>query len=104
MYDKPVLDFSVNLINGELVRNILPGLELSETICKLYNYANSNYGIGVNMYEVKDDSVVCCKITLDDIVKYKKGVSEMSENLKNEIKNNKFNSILITCKQTDILE
>jgi hypothetical protein len=104
MYDKPVLDFSVNTINGELVRNTIPGLELSSTICELYNYANSNYGIGVEMYEVKDASVVCCKITLSDIVKYKKGVSEMSENLKNEIKNNKFNSILITCKQTDILE
>ena len=110
LYSKPVLDFYVNRF-GETpdeVKNLFIGSELAQTICDLFNYSNSNYGIGVSEYKVisrknEKDQDVGCKITLQDIINFKKGVSGMSENLKNEIKDNKFSTIMINCKKTDIL-
>ena len=110
LYTKPVLDFYINRFGENLdeVRNLFVGSELAQTICDLFNYSNSNYGVGVSEYKVnsrKDekDKDVGCKITLQDIINFKKGVSKMSENLKNEIKDNKFSTIVINCKKTDVL-
>lgn len=110
LYSKPILNFSINRIkdSSEEVKNLFIGFELASTICELFNYSNANYGDGVSEYKVKVDKstkeqVVFCQITLQDIIKFKKGVSKLSENLKSEIKDNKFSTIIINCKKSDII-
>ena len=66
--------------------------ELRDLIIDSVNKVRSNYGLGASTYEVinintRKDPVeyVICELTLQDILKLKKGVSELSETLKHEI-------------------
>ncbi len=109
---KPILDYTIDKIKNtsDDIENLFGRSDLSKVIKDLYYYADTNFGDGVKEYIVhssfdkadKSKYVFCC-ITLDDIVKFKKGVSEMSENLKNEIILNKFDSIIIKCKKSDAI-
>lgn len=109
---KNILDYSLNLTQPNnkttplALEDIFGCGELSETIRDIYKDAINNYGYGVESFSVKstknnDDKIVFCCITLDDILKLKKGGSELSDSLKNEIVLNKFDSIVINCKLSD---
>ena len=107
---KPILDFDLNTVkNTDLtIESLFGKTELSQVIRDLFNYAKNNYGSGVKQYNVvkskeRGFSVIFCIITLDDIIKFKKGASNISEILKNDIISNKFDSIWINCKESDIL-
>lgn len=102
--NKPILDYILS--PEEEPENLFGNSELSSVICELYDYADNNYGDGVSEYKVWDSEKkgssglnVLCRITLEDIMKYKKGVSGMSEGLKNEIIFNKFDNITISRKK-----
>ena len=108
---RPILDYTLIRTSEGVpkVEELFGKSDLSKTISDLYNYAISNFGEGISEYSVvasnkksSEFSVFCC-ITLDDILKYKKGVSGMSENLKNEIVRNKFDNITINCKLSDTI-
>ena len=111
LYSKTILDFELNELKDtpDDINYIFTGSELSNVISEMYNYANLNYGSGVSEYRLgisgkkSKEPIVSCLITLKDIIKFKKGVSGLSENLKNEIKDNKFSTILICCKKSDTL-
>lgn len=109
MYSKPILDFTLNKIvdpSGN-IENIFGTSELSNTIRELYEHALSNYGEGIEDFSIRNTKgkgiVVLCKITLNDIIKFKKGVSRVSETLKSEIILNKFDSITIQCNKSDTI-
>jgi hypothetical protein len=66
--------------------------ELKDTIIECVNEVRTNYGLGASNYELinvgtKKDPLeyIICELTLQDILKLKKGVSGLSETLKNEI-------------------
>jgi hypothetical protein len=66
--------------------------ELKDTIIECINKVRSNYGLGASEYEKINIGTrkepleyIICELTLEDIIKLKKGVSELSETLKNEI-------------------
>ena len=66
--------------------------ELKDTIIECVNDVRANYGLGASNYELinvgtKKDPLeyIICELTLQDILKLKKGVSGLSETLKNEI-------------------
>ncbi|MBP3732095.1 MAG: hypothetical protein J6I84_02495 [Bacilli bacterium] len=66
--------------------------ELRDTIKAVIENARDNYGLGISEYTAvnigtkKDPKeYIISKVTLDDILKFKKGISGMSENLKKEI-------------------
>lgn len=108
---RPVLDYTLIRTPDGMpkIEDLFGRNELSKTINDLYSYAISNYGEGVSKYQVilpdkkaTDLSVFCC-ITLEDILKFKKGASELSDSLKNEIILNKFDNITINCKLSDKL-
>ena len=106
---KSLLDFDINTIKDTklTIENIFGKTELSQVIRELFDYAKNNCGSGVKEYHVskskKEGSVIFCIITLEDIMKFKKGASNMSETLKNDIINNKFDNLWINCKESDIL-
>ena len=82
--------------------------ELTDSIIDLYDYSNSNFGLGVTDYEIvnfgtksKPRYAVYSRITLEDLIKYKKGTENMSETLKNEITRNKFNSIVVIVDKSE---
>jgi hypothetical protein len=71
--------------------------ELKDTIIECVNNVRTNYGLGASNYELinvgtKKDPLeyIICELTLQDILKLKKGVSGLSETLKNEIMNRQF--------------
>jgi hypothetical protein len=66
--------------------------ELKDTIIECINKVRSNYGLGASEYEKINIGTrkepleyIICELTLEDIIKLKKGVSGLSETLKNEI-------------------
>lgn len=76
--------------------------ELRDLIIKLSVYAMNNYGYGVSKFSVheigtvsKPMSFVEIEITLQDIINYYKGVSNIPQTLIDEIINKKFNKISI---------
>lgn len=85
--------------------------ELRNTLIEIINYAKNNFGMGVKYYNEtnvgnkKDPNIfIKCIITLNDIVKFKKGVLNMPETLKNEIILNKFCYIVIEFDKDGIVE
>ena len=108
---RPVLDYTLIRTPEGMpkIEDLFGRTELSKTLSDLYSYAASNYGEGISEYRVilpdkkaTEQCVFCC-ITLEDILKFKKGASGMSDSLKNEIVLNKFDNITINCKLSDKL-
>lgn len=108
---RPVLDYTLIRTPEGMpkIEDLFGRTELSKTLSDLYSYAASNYGEGISEYRVilpdkkaTEQYVFCC-ITLEDILKFKKGASGMSDSLKNEIVLNKFDNITINCKLSDEL-
>ena len=71
--------------------------ELKDTIIEAINEVKENFGLGATEYSLinignkkEPKEYIICKLTLDDLIKFKKGVLNMSENLKNEILENHF--------------
>ena len=90
------------------ISTILNKSELADVVIEIFEYANSNFGLGVNTYDivnfgtkVRPDNAIYCIITLEDIINYKKGIENMSENLKNEIMRYKFNSIEVVVDKSE---
>jgi len=106
---RPILDYVllVDQENPSKIEDLFGKTELSKTLGDLYSYAISNFGEGIQEYKViktdrkSTDFSVFCRITLNDIIKFKKGVSGMSESLKNDIIINKFDNLTINCKLSD---
>lgn len=86
------------------IESLIPEETLRNTIISLCNYARSNYGDGIYTYEVlncgtKANPLIYETMTVNVfniIDKYKKEGLEVPENLKEEILNNKFNTISIS--------
>ena len=86
------------------IESIIPEETLRNTIISLCNYARANYGDGIYTYEVlncgtKSNPLVyeTMSVNVFNIIdKYKKEGLEVPENLKEEILNNKFNTISIS--------
>ena len=77
--------------------------ELRDTIIAVIEEARKNFGLGISEYNsvnvgTKKDpkEYVMCKVTLSDILKFKKGVSGMSETLKDEIRLRHFVWVSVT--------
>ena len=71
--------------------------ELKDTIIEAVNKVREDFGLGATEYSLinignkkEPKEYIVCKLTLNDIIKFKKGVSKMSENLKNDILENHF--------------
>jgi hypothetical protein len=71
--------------------------ELKDAIIGAVNKVREDFGLGATEYNLIDignkkepKEYIICKLTLDDLIKFKKGVSKMSETLKNEILENHF--------------
>ena len=71
--------------------------ELKDTIIGAVNKVREDFGLGATEYNLinignkkEPKEYIICKLTLDDLIKFKKGVSKMSETLKNEILENHF--------------
>ena len=71
--------------------------ELKDTIIGAVNKVREDFGLGATEYSLinignkkEPKEYIVCKLTLDDLIKFKKGVSKMSETLKNEILENHF--------------
>ena len=84
------------------LESILGAGELTNTIIELLKYSRGNYGFGVTEYHIvnvgtksKPQKYITAKVTIDDIIKYKKGISEIPENLKNDILRNSFVSVTV---------
>lgn len=74
------------------LKDIFGESELKDTIVEVINHVRENFGLGATEYSVinvgtkkEPREYITCKITLEDIIKYKKGVLNMSETLKNDI-------------------
>lgn len=77
--------------------------ELRDTIIAVIEEARKNFGLGISEYSsvnvgTKKDpkEYIMCKVTLSDILKFKKGVSGMSETLKDEIRLRHFVWVSVT--------
>lgn len=88
--------------NNTTLESLLGAGELVNTIIELLRYSGSNYGFGVTEYhkvnigtKSKPQKYITAKVTIDDIIKYKKGISGMPENLKNDILRNSFVSVTV---------
>ena len=108
---RPILDYTlIRTADGmSKIEDLFGRTELSKTLSDLYNYAISNFGEGISEYRIilpdkkaSEPCVFCC-ITLEDILKFKKGASGMSDSLKSEIVLNKFDNLTINCKLSDKL-
>jgi hypothetical protein len=86
------IDYRVK--NPKTLKDLYVDSHLERKIMELVNEAKSNYGIGVNDYKVNTDGSITCKITLEDIM-HKEG-SSLSEELKADIVNYRFNNISLT--------
>ena len=79
---------------------------LRESLLKLINYSNHNYGKGVSAYEIisvgtkkEPKDFISCVITVDDLLKFQKGEKGeeiIPENLKYDILTNRFHKLSIT--------
>ena len=79
------------------LKDLYGDTELKDTIIGAVNEVRENFGLGATEYSIvnigsrkEPKEYIICKLTLSDLIKYKKGVSKMSENLKNEIIRNHF--------------
>ena len=79
------------------LKDLYGDTELKDTIIEAVNKVREDFGLGATEYSLvnignkkEPKEYIICKLTLSDLIKYKKGVSKMSENLKNEIIENHF--------------
>jgi hypothetical protein len=79
------------------LKDLYGDTELKDTIIGAVNKIREDFGLGATEYSLvnignkkEPKEYIICKLTLSDLIKYKKGVSKMSENLKNEIIENHF--------------
>lgn len=79
------------------IKDLYGNTELTKTLIEMTNDIRNNFGLGATEYSLINigtkkapKEYVICKITLSDIIKFKKGVINMSENLKDEILKNHF--------------
>lgn len=84
--------------------------ELKNTLIKMINNVRDNFGLGASEYTIinvgtkKDPKVyISCKITIEDLIKYKKGVLNMTETLKDEILRNHFVWVQVVFDKDGIL-
>ena len=79
------------------LKDLYGDAELKDTIIGAVNKVREDFGLGATEYNLinignkkEPKEYIICKLTLDDLIKFKKGVLNMSENLKNEILENHF--------------
>jgi hypothetical protein len=79
------------------IKDLYGDTELTKTLIEMTNNIRNNFGLGATEYSLINigtkkapKEYVICKITLSDMIKFKKGVINMSENLKDEILKNHF--------------
>lgn len=93
------------------LQDIFGDNELSRSLRALVTEARDSYGAGISRYTVYNNGTrrkpieyVNCEITLDDLLKFKKRGSGLSENLKNEIMRLKFTRVIVSIDKTKEVE
>lgn len=84
------------------LEDLFSNTELKNTLIDIVNSARNNYGLGVQEFVTSNIGTkknpieyTKCVITLSDLIKHKKGMSGISETLKNEIMASKFCTVSI---------
>lgn len=76
------------------LEKVIPGHYLVQEIKNIVNEATAEVSFDVTYYQVFDN-YTRVKITLDDIIKHRKGIQNIPENLKRDIMDNRFQTIII---------
>ena len=86
--------------NKKTLKDLYVESQLKDVIIELITEAKNNYGIGVRDFR-KNDNQIFCEVTIDDILqKY----SPISEELKKDIVDFRFNRVMVTFNEKTILE
>lgn len=92
------------------LKDLYGDTELKDVIIETANKVRDNFGLGATEYNIinvgtKKEPLeyIFCKITLEDIIKYKKGVSNLSETLKSEILQHHFVWVQLTFDKDGVL-
>lgn len=79
------------------LNDIFSNTDLKDTIIKVIEEARKNCGYGVSEFSIQNvgtkrmpKEYIACRVTIDDIINYYKGLDKMPENLIHEILVNKF--------------
>ena len=86
------------------ISNVITGPSLIQEIKNIINDAVTDLALDVTYFKVGSDKNASVKITLKDIIKRKKGISNIPDSLKRDIMSNKFQNIVIDFTLGSVVE